>query len=395
MGQKCCLIRTGPNQRRVDMKGIVTWKSWMLVVLSVVLSLPALACEADDTALGRPVQQELPYRTEVVADQLDVPWALDIAADGRLFFTERPGRVRVIQAGKLLEQPLISFPAPFVSEGEGGLLGLVLDPQFARNHFLYVYHTYQDGQQTYNRVLRLREQNNRAEVDRVLIDKIPGSVIHNGGRLRIGPDQRLYITTGDASEPELAQDMNSLAGKILRLNLDGTIPQDNPFPGSPVYSLGHRNPQGLAWNPATGTLYSSEHGPSAHDELNRIEPKGNYGWPVITGDQEQQGMRTPIWHSKAETWAPSGMVFVSKGPWAGQLLIANLRGQQLLRVKLDPARADVVAELSTMFANEPGRLRDVVEGPDGSLYLLTNNRDGRGVPRDGDDRIIRLVPQQQ
>ncbi|WP_432776162.1 PQQ-dependent sugar dehydrogenase [Brevibacillus gelatini] len=377
------------------MKGIVTWKSWMLVVLSVVLSLPALACEADDTALGRPVQQELPYRTEVVADQLDVPWALDIAADGRLFFTERPGRVRVIQAGKLLEQPLISFPAPFVSEGEGGLLGLVLDPQFARNHFLYVYHTYQDGQQTYNRVLRLREQNNRAEVDRVLIDKIPGSVIHNGGRLRIGPDQRLYITTGDASEPELAQDMNSLAGKILRLNLDGTIPQDNPFPGSPVYSLGHRNPQGLAWNPATGTLYSSEHGPSAHDELNRIEPKGNYGWPVITGDQEQQGMRTPIWHSKAETWAPSGMAFVSKGPWAGQLLIANLRGQQLLRVKLDPARADVVAELSTMFANEPGRLRDVVEGPDGSLYLLTNNRDGRGVPRDGDDRIIRLVPQQQ
>lgn len=395
MGQKCCLIHIGPNQRRVDMKGIVTWKSWMLVVLSVVLSLPALACEADDTALGRPVQQELPYRTEVVADQLDVPWALDIAADGRLFFTERPGRVRVIQAGKLLEQPLISFPAPFVSEGEGGLLGLVLDPQFARNHFLYVYHTYQDGQQTYNRVLRLREQNNRAEVDRVLIDKIPGSVIHNGGRLRIGPDQRLYITTGDASEPELAQDMNSLAGKILRLNLDGTIPQDNPFPGSPVYSLGHRNPQGLAWNPATGTLYSSEHGPSAHDELNRIEPKGNYGWPVITGDQEQQGMRTPIWHSKAETWAPSGMAFVSKGPWAGQLLIANLRGQQLLRVKLDPARADVVAELSTMFANEPGRLRDVVEGPDGSLYLLTNNRDGRGVPRDGDDRIIRLVPQQQ
>lgn len=140
--------------------------------------------------------------------------------------------------------------------------------------------------------------------------------------------------------------------------------------------------------------YSSEHGPSAHDELNRIEPKGNYGWSAITGDQEQQGMRTPIWQSKDETWAPSGMAFVRKGPWAGQLLIANLRGQQLLRVKLDPGRADAVTEASTIFANELGRLRDVVEGPDGSLYLLTNNRDGRGEPRDGDDRIIRLVLQQ-
>ncbi|MGN7470743.1 PQQ-dependent sugar dehydrogenase [Brevibacillus sp. SAFN-007a] len=378
------------------MNRIVTWKRWLLVVLIVVLSLPALACEADDPALDRPVPlpQELSYRTEAVADQLDVPWALDIAADGRLFFTERPGRIRVIQAGKLLEQPLLSFPAPFVSEGEGGLLGLVLDPQFARNHFMYVYHTYQDGPQIYNRVLRLRERDNRAEVDRVLIDKIPGSAIHNGGRLKIGPDQRLYITTGDAREPELAQDMNSLAGKILRLNLDGTIPQDNPFPGSPVYSLGHRNPQGLAWNPATGTLYSSEHGPSAHDELNRIEPKGNYGWPAITGDQEQQGMRTPIWQSKDETWAPSGMAFVRKGPWAGQLLVANLRGQQLLRVKLDPVRADAVTEVSAILVNELGRLRDVAEGPDGSLYLLTNNRDGRGEPRDGDDRIIRLVWQQ-
>ncbi|MBG9941515.1 glucose sorbosone dehydrogenase [Brevibacillus formosus] len=364
----------------------------MVFVLTLILSMTVMACEAIPAKESQPAQQTFPYRMEVLADQLDVPWAMDIASDGRILFTERPGRVRVIQSGKLLPEPLISFPAPFISEGEGGLLGLVLDPDFVNNHYLYVYHTYKEGDATFNRVLRLREVNNAAQIDKVLLDKIPGSSIHNGGRIKIGPDQRLYITTGDAHEPMHAQDRTSLAGKILRINLDGTIPADNPFSGSPVYSYGHRNPQGIAWYPDTGILYSSEHGQTAHDEINRIEPGANYGWPIISGEQKKEGMKIPLLQSGDTTWAPSGMTFVSRGPWKGQLLVANLRGQQLQKISLDVSQPDTVLEAATLFQDEFGRLRDVVEGRDGTIYLLTNNRDGRGNPREGDDKIIRLVP---
>ncbi|MFE1629368.1 PQQ-dependent sugar dehydrogenase [Brevibacillus reuszeri] len=371
------------------------WNKWLSILLVMVLGVPVVACEANNVDVSEPNQQPFPYTVEVAAQQLDVPWELDFAADGRIFFTERPGRVRIIQAGKLLAEPLISFPAPFVSEGEGGLLGLVLDPQFAHNHYVYVYQTYREGQDTYNRVLRLRENNNQAVIDKVLIDKIPGSAIHNGGRIKIGPDQRLYITTGDARRPELAQDRASLAGKILRINLDGTIPADNPFPGSPIYSWGHRNPQGIAWSPQTGFLYSSEHGQSAHDEINRIEAGANYGWPEIQGTEQRAGMKSPILQSGDLTWAPSGMTFISKGPWAGELLVANLRGEQLQRISIDPNQPDKVRESTALLQQQYGRLRDVVEAPDGSLYLLTNNRDGRGEPKEGDDKIIRLVLKQQ
>lgn len=370
------------------------WNKWLTCLVVLTLCLPAAACGATDEGNSQPSQQQLPYTVENVAQELDVPWEMDAAEDGRIFFTERPGSVRVIQAGRLLPDPLISFPAPFISEGEGGLLGLVLDPHFAQNHYLYVYHTYKEGPTVYNRVLRLREHNNQASIDKVLIDKIPGSAIHNGGRIKIGPDQRLYITTGDARKPELAQDRTSLAGKILRIELDGTIPADNPFPASPVYSWGHRNPQGIAWNPQTGMLYSSEHGQSAHDEINRIEPGSNYGWPDIQGDQHRAEMKSPILQSGEMTWAPSGMTFISKGPWAGQLIVANLRGEQLQRITIDPTQPNKVLEATALFQQEYGRLRNVVEAADGSLYVFTNNRDGRGVPKEGDDKIIRLVPRQ-
>ncbi|MDR7315371.1 PQQ-dependent sugar dehydrogenase [Brevibacillus nitrificans] len=372
------------------------WKKWVASLAMLVILVPVVACEAMDTerpAVLEP-EQAFPYDTKVVADHLDVPWAIDVAADGRIFFTERPGRVRVIQEGKLLSEPVISFPAPFISEGEGGLLGLALDPQFTENHYLYVYHTYVEGDTVYNRVLRLREENNRAGIDKVLLDKIPGSGIHNGGRVKIGPDQLLYITTGDARTPELAQDRNSLAGKILRIRLDGTLPADNPFPGSPVYSWGHRNPQGLAWNPVNGFLYSSEHGQSAHDEINRIQSGANYGWPVIQGDQQKEGMTAPILHSAETTWAPSGMSFITKGPWANQLLVANLRGMQLQKITLDAEQPDQVKETAVLWQGEYGRLRDVFEAKDGTLYLLTNNRDGRGTPVEADDRIIQLAAKQ-
>ncbi|MBO8171784.1 MAG: PQQ-dependent sugar dehydrogenase [Bacillaceae bacterium] len=351
-------------------------------------------------------EEEIPYTIEVVAEHLHIPWALDIAEDGRIFLTERPGQVRVIQDGKLREEPLISFPAPFVSKGEGGLLGLVLDPEFSRNHYLYVYHSYQEAGNVKNRVIRLVERENRLFVDSILLDGIPGNVFHNGGRLKFGPDGYLYITAGDALDPNLAQDLNSLAGKILRIRPDGTIPDDNPFAGSPVYSWGHRNPQGLSWHPEIQQLFSSEHGQSAHDELNRLEAGANYGWPVIEGDQQSsepavsvvdgvnvtKPLQRPVLHSGGTTWAPSGMTFVTRGPWKNQLLIANLRGQQILKVTLDPSSRNEVKQVESLFRNRFGRIRTVMEGADGSLYFVTNNRDGRGRELNGDDRLIRLIP---
>jgi glucose/arabinose dehydrogenase len=356
------------------------WIRWMA---AAVFFLAGSGCEE------RSVQRnggEVPYTAEIVAQQLDVPWAIDFAPDGRLFVTERPGTIRVWERGRLLPEPVISFPPPFVSTGEGGLLGLAVDPGFTANHYLYVYHTYAEQGTLYNRVVRLRERNNRATVERVLIDRIPGGRIHNGGRLKIGPDGKLYITTGDAGVPERAQDPFSLAGKILRLNLDGSIPADNPFPGSPVFSWGHRNPQGLAWSPDTGTLYSSEHGSSANDEINLINPGANYGWPVIQGSQQARGMRAPLLYSGETTWAPAGMAFVTQGPWRGRLLVAALRGEQLLLVNLD------TREVEGLYQGRFGRIRDVVEAKDGSLYILTSNRDGRGDPRPDDDKIIMLRP---
>ena len=198
-------------------------------------------------------------------------------------------------------------------------------------------HSYAEANRIFNRVVRLVENNNRASIHRVLLDKIPGGQIHNGGRLKIGPDQKLYITTGDAGNPALAQDPTSTAGKILRIELDGRIPKDNPIINSPVYSLGHRNPQGLAWN-SKNVLYASEHGQSAHDEINIIKPGANYGWPIVEGN------------------------------------------------------GTVVRSVESWLRNEYGRLREVIQGKDGSIYLTTSNRDGRGNLHAGDDKIIRLIP---
>lgn len=350
------------------------------------------------TSGGQPAagQGTFPYEAEVFADKLNVPWELVFAPDGRIFFTERPGVIRVIDKGKLVDEPVFRFEPPFVSQGEGGLLGLALDPAFADNHYLYAYHSYEAGGVINNRVLRFVESNNKAKLDKVLLAQIPGNQTHNGGRLKFGPDGMLYATAGDSNDRPLAQNLNSLAGKILRLTADGSVPADNPFPGSYVYSWGHRNPQGLAWHPATGKLYESEHGLSAHDELNVIAPGQNYGWPTIQGDEtpglKQPDMLPPMLHSGDTTWAPSGIAFVTKGPWRGKLLVAALRGQQLLAVTLKEPDYTQVAGVEHLFQGQYGRLRDVVEGPDGSLYLLTNNRDGRGEPGPNDDRIIRLKP---
>lgn len=336
----------------------------------------------------------MPYTAETLAVGLNVPWEMAIAPDGRIFFTERPGAIRVIEQDRLVKEPLIEMEDPFISRSEGGLLGLAIDPNFEDNRFLYAYHTYETEEGILNRVIRLKENGNKAEIDQVLIDGLPGAANHNGGRMKIGPDGRLYITTGDRYEPGLAQEPGSLGGKILRIALDGSIPKDNPFPGSPVYSLGHRNPQGLAWHPVTGQLYASEHGQSAHDEVNRIEAGANYGWPIIQGDEQSEqypDLRKPLLHSGEETWAPSGMAFITQGPWKNRLLVANLAGKQALLIELSEPYYNEAKNVEALF-RDLGRIRNIYEGPDGSVYVMTNNRDGRGNPQEGDDKLIRLRP---
>ena len=331
-------------------------------------------------------------RVEVVATDLQVPWALAFAPDGRLFFTERPGRVRVIVGGQVQAEPVALLPA--AETGEAGLMGLALDPAFQQNGHLYVMYTYRNsaGGLT-NRVSRLTESQGRAGNETVLLDNLPGATIHDGGRIRFGPDGKLYVTLGDATNTSLPQRLDSPAGKILRINADGSIPSDNPFPGSPVYSLGHRNPQGLTWHPTTGLLFSTEHGPVGNDEVNIIRAGSNYGWPIVSGSGGSPQFADPILVFNPAV-APTGATFYNGSqlfPWRGSLFFTTLRGQHLHRVTLGgPGFEDVVGQ-ERLFEGEFGRLRDVVEGPDGFLYFTTSNRDGRGSPRAGDDKILRIV----
>ncbi len=376
----------------------------ILILTAITVSLPGIiifsGCITSQppklakTADGLSVNMDI----EVVVKGLDTPWAIDFAADGRIFITERSGRVRIIKNGQLLDEPWITIDV--ASGGEAGLLGLALDPEFQNNGLVYLAYTYTDGEgNSRNRLVRLREDpsSDKGVLDRILVDGVKGSSNHDGGRLRFGPDSKLYWTIGDAQDSDLAQDISSLNGKILRLNSDGTVPQDNPFPNSIVYSYGHRNPQGLAWQPGTGRLYSTEHGPSGfqgsgQDEVNLIEAGKNYGWPVIYGDKTRENMISPVVQSgSSETWAPAGATFVVGGPWNGSLLFVGLRGQTLYRLTIDTNDPLKVIGFERLLTDEYGRLRDVVQGPDNAIYILTSNRDGRGRPSDGDDKLLRLV----
>lgn len=310
---------------------------------------------------------------------LEIPWALALLPDGGMLITERPGRIRYYDVVEgLREEPLLTLPQ-VEHRGEGGLLGITIHPSFEISPYVYVYYTYLSDSALRNRVSRYTMDGLNLTEEEIIIDAIPAASIHNGGRIRFGPDECLYVTTGDAAHPELAQSLESLAGKILRITDDGGIPVDNPFSGSPVYSLGHRNPQGLAWD-LRGWLWATEHGAQATDELNRIQPGLNYGWPVITGDQTMRGLEAPTLHSGRETWAPSGMAHLN-----GHLYFAGLRGQSLYRLGLEN---DITLE--RYFRGEFGRLREVVSEAGGTLYVLTSNRDGRGSAVAADDRLLRI-----
>jgi glucose/arabinose dehydrogenase len=319
---------------------------------------------------------------EVVTSGLDTPWEIVFLPEGELLVTERSGNLVLI--GKTATR----IQVPNVEQrGEGGLLGLALDPDYAANNRIYVYLTSLENGQLVNRVERYVFKNGTLSDRKVIFEGILGASNHDGGRIEFGPDGYLYITTGDAQNSDSAQDITSLQGKILRITSEGEIPEGNPF-ASAVWSYGHRNPQGLAWD-AEGRLWSTEHGPSGlgsgYDELNLITPGANYGWPEIQGEERLEGMVSPVIQSGGSaTWAPGDVEYLD-----GKLYFTGLRGSALYVVSLDGER---IAAFETFFSGEYGRLRAVRLGPDGYLYVSTSNRDGRGNPGADDDLILRVNP---
>jgi len=322
------------------------------------------------------------YATGIAARDLQVPWDIVFLPDGDMLTSERPGTLHRSGAHPM------DFDIPEVMHtGEGGLMGLALHPDFATNHFIYLYYTTDQGGQ-HNRVKRYRLEGDQLTPDKTIIDGIPSAIYHDGGQIAFGPDGMLYAVTGDANAPDSAQDLKSLAGKTLRVTPDGGIPSDNPF-GTAVWTYGHRNPQGIAWDDK-GRMWETEHGRSGalsgYDELNLIEKGKNYGWPVIQGDETAPGMTRPVHHSGPDvTWAPSGLAFLN-----GRLWFAGLRGETLYEVAIGDDGS--VRQFLPHFKGVYGRLRAVVVGPDQALYLTTSNRDGRGTVRAGDDKIVRIHP---
>ena len=323
-----------------------------------------------------------------VVQDLENPWAIDIAEDGRIFLTEKPGRVRMVHSnGTLMAEPVVNIRAD--DKGEAGLLGLALHPNFTENHLMYVYHTYLTDGRVYNKVLMLTEKDNKVIDSKIIIDSIPGSDSNNGGQIKFGPDGKLYISTGDSEIPELAQDPKSLAGKILRINFDGTIPDDNPFAKSPVYSYGHRNIQGFEWHQISKKLYASEHGPGGNDEINIIEPGSNYGWPLEVCNESSSSttirFKTPVFCFNPGV-GPSGLTIAASDRlgYQNDIIFTTLRGSHLHHIDLETRIQDNILV-------GYGRLSDVIEAPDGSLYILTSNRNEVGIGNPRDDRILQII----
>ncbi|HYJ88588.1 MAG TPA: PQQ-dependent sugar dehydrogenase [Pyrinomonadaceae bacterium] len=340
------------------------------------------------------------FKVETVIGNLEVPWSIVWAPDGRMFFTERPGRVRVYENGRLRPEPVYTVP-DVEQTGESGLMSIALHPQFASGRFVYLAYAYK-ADELRVRVVRYREAPNGLTEPKVIIENIPAAKYHAGCRIRFGPDAKLYITTGDATDRSLAQRLDSLAGKTLRLNDDGSVPQDNPFVGNAavrpeIWSYGHRNAQGLDWQPGTNLMFQTEHGPSVFDgpaggdEVNIVEKGKNYGWPVVHHVETRAGMEPPLLEY-TPACAPGSAAFYRSSlfpQFRGNFFFGCLKGVRLIRVVLDSRR---VVSQENLLDKKYGRIREVAEGPDGYLYFSTSNRDGRGSPASDDDRIIRLVP---
>lgn len=315
-----------------------------------------------------------------VATGLAVPWGVAFLPDGSALVSERDSaRILRIPAAGGAPIPVgeIADAAEPTPDREGGLLGLAVSPQFATDQTVFAYYS-AAGE---NRVVRMSFDGTRLGPATPILTGIPAGVFHDGGRITFGPDGMLYVGTGDAKQAPLAQDLSSPAGKILRITPTGAPAPGNPFPGSPVYSYGHRNVQGLAFDSA-GRLWAAEHGANTWDELNLIRPGGNYGWPLVEGHDDRAPYLNPEAQWRPTDASPSGLAIAGNTAY-----LAALRGQRLWEIPLSGERAGTPR---ATLVGQLGRLRTIERAPDGTLWLTTSNRDGRGQPRPGDDRILRL-----
>ncbi len=358
-----------------------------------LLPSPSPSSISPPVATATPTAVDVPVRPTgtptVVAAGLAAPWSIVRLTNGSALISERDtAEVMALDGnGSLRPVGTVDGVDP---DGEGGLLGLAV--RAGNPPWLYAYYTSNQD----NRVVRMPLTGSPGSYDlgeqQVILRGIPKSSNHNGGRIAFGPDGMLYVTTGDAGDPDNAQDLNSLGGKILRVQADGRAPTDNPFPGSYVYSYGHRNPQGLTWD-SKGTLWASEFGQDTWDELNQIVAGANYGWPLVEGRTTQSGFANPVLEWPTSDASPSGLTAVGD-----TLFMAALRGQRVWALYPDggvtaegqASPATTAATSMAYFTSQFGRIRDVVPGPNGTLWFMTNNTDGRGNPSKGDDRIYQV-----
>ena len=353
------------------------------IVVAVVFSVLVLTSPTNPIPLPDPNSNSESDFVTILAENLDKPRAIAIS-DNRIFVTEKDGMIRVIQNNTLLDLPLATLRTADVFDG--GLLGIALHPNFSNNHYLYVFLTYNEDGNLWNKILKITEYENKLVDAETILDKIPGSSFTNGGFIKFGPDEKLYVGTGTISDAShLPQDLDSLSGKILRLNDDGTIPDDNPFHNSLIYSLGHRNPQGMTWDD-NENLFVAEFGPEKNDEINLIQAGKNYGWP------EQQCSGNEDFQDALLCYDPSiepgGILFYSGDSldFESSFIMASMRAANLYQLDFEEGLSSQKSILSGI-----GRVRDVVEGPDGSLYVITSNTDGKGFPDSMDDKLLRIV----
>jgi len=353
------------------------------IIAAIIFAILIWVSPSNPPPIPEPVTEYGNEYVQILATNLEKPWAIGFA-DDKIFVTEKVGRVRVIESGILLDDPLATLRTANVFDG--GLLGIAVHPAFDKNHFIYVYYTYEKDGALWNKILRITESNNKLDAAKTIFDNIPGSAYSNGGIIKFGPDGKLYVGTGYVSDSHGPQDIQSLEGKILRLNDDGTIPDDNPFSDSPVFSFGHMNPKGLGWD-NVGNLFVTEMGPSKNDEINLVQSGGNYGWP----EQECSGNEEFIDPINCYDPAidPGGIVFYyeDKVKLDNPLVLATLRASHLFNLEI----VDEEIKSQTSILSGMGRIRDVSVGPDGYLYLITSNTDGKGFPDASDDKLLRIV----
>ena len=357
-------------------------------VIIIVVSIITIKNSPSNTTilLPTPFTEKKGSSIKTITDKLDFPTSIGILPDGRILIAEQKGNITFLNNnGTLLNRYKLNDS--YFNEG-AGLLGLTISPQFNKNNYFYIYYTYKDDNKIFNKIVQLQEKNNTIINKKIIMDKIPAFQLHNGGVLKFGPDGKLYVSVGDNTISESAQNISSLRGKILRINDNGTIPKDNPFKNSTVYSYGHRNVVGLAWDFNNKKLYASEAGATGNDEINLIEPGKNYGWPKEEcGGLEKNQFTQPLFCFTPSIY-PAGMIISNSTNlgYYGKLIVATLNGEHLRLIDLNSKEQSIIL---TGF----GQLKDVAEDKEGFLFVITANKDF--YQNTGSDKLLKIIKNDQ